>query len=384
MKSMSANPFVFGTVVSGDNFTDRKDELKEFVTDLEAGTNLIIFSPRRYGKTSLMMKVIEELKKKDIICAYVDLFPATSKERLIEIFTNSIARAKGNKLHEIVDTVKEYIPGFKIVIRPDAGKGIENSLEIELTKNKKDTDEMLNRLYDLPEKIAKKKKKRIVVIFDEFQEITNIDGDEIERSLRTKIQHHKSASYVFMGSQRHLLDQIFTDKNRPMYRIGKPVNLNKISYKEFFSFIKDRFTGTNLVIETEMIDHILQLTDSHPYYTQQLCHEIWNVCQANNDKQVKKEFIVTAKEQVMKNQNYAYTSMWASVKGKQRALLHAMSVFHLAPIYSSDFRTKFNLGAASTVQKAVQLLEEKGLIERDSDNYVISDIFFREWLKDPH
>ncbi|MDE1818317.1 MAG: hypothetical protein KGI19_06915, partial [Thaumarchaeota archaeon] len=175
---MSVNPFVFGSIVSGKSFTDRKNELREFVSDLASGTNLIIFSPRRYGKTSLMMKVMEDLKKKDIMCAYIDLFPASSKERFIEIFTNSIAKVKEQKIQEIVNTIKEYIPGFKVIIRPDTGTGMESSLEIELAKNKRDVDETLNKLYDLPERIAKKKKKRLVVVFDEFQEIKNIDGDE--------------------------------------------------------------------------------------------------------------------------------------------------------------------------------------------------------------
>lgn len=378
---MSVNPFVFGSIVSGKSFTDRKNELREFASDLASGTNLIIFSPRRYGKTSLMMKVMEDLKKKDVMCAYIDLFPASSKERFIEIFTNSIAKVKGQKIQEIVNTIKEYIPGFKVIIRPDTGTGMESSLEIELAKNKRDVDETLNKLYDLPERIAKKKKKRLVVVFDEFQEIKNIDGDEIERSFRTKIQHHKSVSYVFMGSQRHLLDEIFNDKTRPLYRIGKPVNLNKIPASEFSTFINDKFADSNLAISKDVIDEILLISECHPYYTQQLCHEIWNVCQTMQSRDVKKEFVKIAKEQVMKNQNYAYTSMWESVKGKQRALLLALSASDEDQIYSSNFRTKFSLGPASTVEKAAHSLAEKGFVEREGGKYSISDIFFKEWLK---
>lgn len=377
---MSFNPFVFGSVVTGENFTDREDELKELTSDLTSRTNVIIFSPRRYGKTSLMIKVMEELRERDIICIYIDLFPATSKARFVEIFATSVTRATAGKIQEIVDMIKEYIPGFKFVVRPE-GEGVDMGIEIELAKNKKDLDDTLNRLYDLPQKIADKKKKKIVVVFDEFQEIVNIDGDEIERSLRTKIQHHKSVSYVFMGSRRHLLEQIFSDKNKPMYRIGKPFNLGKIPSKELSDFIKNRFRAGGVSIGKEVIDHILQHTETHPYYTQQLCHEIWNVCQAKRSNEVAGDFVDIAAEQVMKNQNYAYTSMWDATKGKQRSLLMALAVSDKPRIYSVDFRNTYHLGAASTVEKAAKYLEEKGLIDREDDDYLISDIFFKEWLK---
>lgn len=378
---MEENPFVFGTIVGDQYFADRKDELAELVSDLASRTNIILFSPRRYGKTSLIFKVMRELEKKKIICAYVDLYPATSKEKFADIFASAIAKAKAGKLDEIVQVIRDLIPPVKLVVRPEGTSEVQGGVELELSKAKGDVDSMLTKLYDLPEKVAKKKKKKLVVVFDEFQEITKLDGTEIEKNLRSKIQNHKSVSYVFMGSQRHLIDQIFSDKNKALFRIGKSFNLNKIPEKEFAVFIRDKFKKTGIKISDDATKKILEISESHPYYTQQLCHEVWNLCKSRKANQVTEQIIYDATEQVLKNQNYAYTSLWDSVRGKQRTLLLAMADSDDREIYSSEFRARYSLGASSSVAKAVKTLEEKGLLEKEGDDYVISDAFFKEWLR---
>lgn len=375
---MKTNPFVFGVIVSDENFADRKSELKELTSDLASKTNLIIFSPRRYGKTSLMFKVMDELKKKGIVCVYVDLYPAVTKEKFANIFASSIAKAKAGKLDEIIQIIKELIPPIKLTVRPEDA---ESGIELELSKGKEDVDANLTKLYDLPERVAKKMGKKLVVVFDEFQEVTKLDSKDIETNIRSKLQQHKNVSYVFMGSQRHLLDQMFNDKNRPLYRAGKPFNLGRIPEDEFSQFIKERFKAGGLGISKEVISQILKQTQCHPYYTQQLCHDIWNQCMSRDAKDVQENDVIQGKEQVLKNQNYAYTSMWDSTKGVQRALLHAMAVSDEKGIFSSGFREKYHLGAPSTVARAVEYLEEKGFIEKDGNDYVISDAFFQEWIK---
>lgn len=375
---MKTNPFVFGTIVSDENFAGRESEIKELTLDLAGKTNLIIFSPRRYGKTSLMFKVMDELKKQGILCVYVDLYPAVTKEKFANILASSIAKAKAGKVDEIIQIIKELIPPIKLTVRPE---DVETGIELELSKGKEDIDASLTKLYDLPERVAKKTKKKLVVVFDEFQEITKLDGQEIETNIRSKLQQHKNVSYVFMGSQRHLLDQMFNDKNRPLYRAGKPFNLSRLTEEEFSKFIIERFKAGGITISKEVTSKILELTQCHPYYTQQLCHEMWNQCISQEKKSAEEEDTVLAKEQVLKNQNYAYTSMWDSTKGKQRALLHAMAISDEKNIFSTDFREKYRLGASSSVARAVEYLEEKGLVEKDSNDYVISDAFFQEWIK---
>lgn len=380
---MAENPFVFGTVVGGESFTDRKAEIAELVKDLAGKTNLIIFSPRRYGKTSLIFQVMEKLQKKGIVCAYADLYPATNKAKFANIIASAIAQAKAGKIDEIVQAIRDLIPPVKLTVRPETMSGTDNSgIELELSKGREDIDANLTRLYDLPERIAKKRKKRMVVIFDEFQEVAKLDGGkEVENNFRSKIQQHKNVSYVFMGSQRHLLDQMFNDRDGALYRSGKPFNLRRIPEKEFGTFIKDRFQTGKIRVPGKNIGAILQLTGCHPYYTQQLCHEIWNCCKSRGTRTVKDTDVSDATEQVMKNQNYAYTSLWDSIRGRQRILLSSMASSGNKKIFSSGFRDRHGLGAPSTVARAAAALEERGLIEKEGNDYAVSDAFFREWLK---
>jgi len=375
------NPFVFGTVVDDRHFADRKDELGELVSDLAGRTNVILFSPRRYGKTSLMFKVMRELERKKIICAYVDLYSATSKQRLADIFASAVARAKAGRLDEMVQVIRDLIPPVRLVVRPEGSSDLQGGVELELSRAGGDVDSVLAGLYDLPERVAKKKGKRMVVVFDEFQEIAKLDGEEIEKGLRSRIQMHKSVSYVFMGSQRHLMDRIFGDKNKALFRVGKLFSLARIPEKEFAAFIRDRFKRTGIVASDGATGRILEASGSHPYYTQQLCHEVWNLCKSTGADRVTEKAVSDATEQVLKNQNYAYTSMWDSVRGKQRALLLAMASSGGSKIYSSEFRARHSLGAPSSVAKAAKMLEEQGLLEREGEDYVISDAFFRKWLE---
>lgn len=369
------NPFVFGGVVTGDNFADRKKEIKELLSDLRGGTNLLLFSPRRYGKTSLIMEVLRRLDDREFMKVYVDLFPVTSIARLAEVYASAVTKATASKLEEVISMIKEHIPGFKFVVGPEGVPGVE----IEITRARKDTEDMLDRLYDLPERVAKKRGKEAIVVFDEFQEITNLDGEQIERGLRSKIQHHEKVTYVFMGSRRHLLDKIFSDKNKPLYRIGKPFNLGKIPPEEFATFIIDRFQSSGVKIDQSTVEKVLEVTLSHPYYTQQLCHELWNMCHESGH--AKDSDVELALKGLMTNQSYAYTTMWESVRGKQRSLLLAIAKEGGSGIYSKDFIDRNDLSGPSTVQKAVRYLEEKGLIDRQNGSYTISDVFFKEWLE---
>lgn len=373
------NPFIFGDVVKGEYFTNREDELKELTSDLLSGQNILLFSPRRYGKTSLILKVLDDLKKEGIIPVYVDLFRITSLNTFIKIYTAAITKATATKLDEAVQFLKTNFPAIvpKVIVKTSE----PTEFEIDFEAAKRDMDKVLDDLYDLPQRIAVKKKKQIVVVFDEFQEISALNLP-IERSLRAKIQHHDKVAYCFMGSKRHLLDELFLDKNKPLYRIAKSVPLGKIPMGKFKAFIHSRFKSVGMAIEEDLIEQILKITACHPYYTQQLCHEIFNICFSKKDVSIiTPQDIEPAKNKCISAQSYAYSTIWDGLAGKQKDLILALVLTPEANIYSQEFLTKYELGAPATVQTAVKALEKKGLLDRQNGSYSISDIFFVEWIK---
>lgn len=373
------NPFVFGDVVKGEHFTNREDEIRELTSDLSSGQNILLFSPRRYGKTSLILKVLDNLKKEDIIPIYVDLFRITSIHTFIKIYTAAIAKATATKLDEAVQFLKDNFPTIapKLVVKTTE----PTEFEFDFEAAKKDMDKVLDDLYDLPQKVAAKRKKQIAVVFDEFQEISALNLP-IERSLRAKIQHHDKVAYCFMGSKRHLLDELFLDKNKPLYRIAKSVPLGKIKPENLKNFIHSRFKSINMNIDANLVDEILKITACHPYYTQQLCHEVFNVGFSKEETHtITLKDIKAAEDKCISAQSYAYSTIWDGLAGKQKDLILALTLNPEANIYSQEFLSKHELGIPATVQTAVRALEKKGLLDRANGSYSISDVFFIEWIK---
>jgi len=372
------NPFKFGEAVNGEYFGDRENEIKILSLDLLGGQNIILYSPRRYGKTSLVLKILKHLKEEGCLCIYIDLFPIQTKRKFSQKLSSAIASGTSKKIGEVIKLLKEYFPSIipKITI-----KGKESpEFEIEFGDGEKDIDEVLEKLYDTPNLIAEKRKKRVVVVFDEFQEVRNLDGENIEKALRAKIQHHQNVAYLFMGSKRHLMDRIFNKKSAPFYKIGKFIYLQKIPEEGFAQFIKKRFNDTALEIGNEEIKKILEITQCHPYYTQMLCHEIWN--ESFKKKVVEDEEIENALRFILLNQSYTFTIIWDSLSIKQRNLLIAMTDEEEAMLHSQDIIFKYELGSAATVSKSIKILEKKGIIERENRRYVFLDLFFKEWIKE--
>jgi len=372
------NPFIFGEVVQGPHFTDRVEELKTLTVDLSSGQNVLLFSPRRYGKTSLIFRAMEVLGKRGILCVYVDLFRVSSLMSFGKIYAQALTLSSASKLQQAIQFVRDHFPTIvpKIIMKGDAPAEIE----IDFDAPRRDLEKWLDGIYEMPEKIAQKRKKRLVVVFDEFQEVAGLAPEgALERALRSRIQHHHRVSYVFMGSKRHLLAELFLDKARPLYNIAKSFPLGKISPSELTSFIRARFKSVHIAIRPAEMEEILALSDRHPYYTQQLCHEIYNIVTPR--KEVSPEDIPRALESCLAAQSYAYTTIWDTLAGKQRDLIVGLSRTEAATIYSQEFIRRFGLGSSGSIQKAIDALLKKGLVEREGDRYYLSDVFFAEWIR---
>lgn len=373
------NPFLFGDIVKGKYFADRESEQKLLVSDLLSGQNVLLFSPRRYGKTSLVLRVLETLRSKKAVCAYVDFFRATSLESLGQIYASAITQASASKLQEAVEFIRSHFPTIvpKVVLK---GEGTPE-VEVDFDTRRRDTEKWLDEVFDMPQKIAKRKGKRFVIVLDEFQEVITLGIQSVvEKVLRSRAQHHDRVSYVFMGSKRHLLDELFLDKNRPLYRIAKPMPLGRIPAPKLSAFIKKRFKSAAVHISQPQIDSILELTDCHPYYTQQLCSEVFNVIVPR--KSIAEGNISRAKDNCLQSQSYAYTTVWDGLSAKQRSLLKGLATVQKANIFSQDFLSRFRLGSAAGVQTAAQALLKKGVLERENGHYLFSDVFFVHWLRD--
>ncbi|UCH88395.1 MAG: ATP-binding protein [Thermoplasmata archaeon] len=365
---MAPNPFLYGTVVTGKNFVGRSIELKLLQKELTVGKSLILYSERRLGKTSLLMEFIAR-KRRNIIPVYIDLYGMTTKEDLGKQIVNKVINNAYTKIEKIKGSVKNFLKSLKpkLILSPDG------NVTIDVTVEKKFGEDEFVEILDFPQKVAEEKKVRIIMIFDEFQEISLMDGVALEKQMRARFQHHKNVSYVFSGSREHMLKQIFEEQTRAFYKFARPMKLGPIPAEDFRPFISLKFKRTGGKASDEIIDNILDYTGGNPYLTQYLCHEVWYI--TKNPKW--KEVIDAAVENIVAQQSIGYEHIWDELKSRhQRSLLIAIAN-EGKPSYSSEFIEKYRLKSQSNVEKSLKMLKNRRILDEEGR---LKDIFFKEWL----
>ena len=370
------NPFVYGEAVMGENFTDRIKELAEITRDLSSGERLFLISPRRYGKTSLILKALEELKKNDFYIVYMDLYKATSLQAFLEIYTRSIATAVETKTDKILKFFKNTLPGLRptISLQPDGSA----SVGIELVPKVSDVLNFLDQIYDLPQKLAKKKGRNFIIVFDEFQEILNLDGESMEKTMRACFQHHDRVGYLFAGSKRHILYDMVSNPERAFYKMGRIINLEKLPRLEFIDFLLNAFKTTGYKIESETLDTLLDLVEDYPYNAQYFCHKLWD--EYADTKVIRSEYLEPTLIRILNENAPVYISIWDSLTLHQRRVLQAIARNGGQNILSQEFILENNLGNSSSVQTSIRLLMKRQILDRESGIYFLTDVFFREWI----
>lgn len=374
---MNRNPFFFGEVVTGENFTDRVKEIERLTADLRGGHNIFLISPRRYGKTSLIMNVLEHLKKENLLTFYIDLYKVASLRELLEAYAKGVADSCTTRVERFSEFIKDIFPRLrpKMIIGSDGAP----SIEVDIQLKDRELFDSLEEVFDIPEKIAKKQKRNFVVVFDEFQEILNLDGERIEKMMRACFQHHHNVAYLFAGSKRHLIHNMVSDPNRAFYKLGDIMNLQKINPADMGAFLKKHFFKGHIEIADSIIDYILQISDNVPYNVQYLCHHLWNWCL--EAKRVEKQDVIKVIDNIIAEQFVNYIALWDGLSLRQRLFLKAISKSQGKPIFSKDFISENELGTSGSVQKSITLLKKKNIIDVDGKKIVFNDIFFKKWIK---
>jgi len=238
----------------------------------------------------------------------------------------------------------------------------------------------LDEVLEAPRKIAAQGKWRVVVVFDEFQQILEYGSDKVERQLRSIIQTQADVSYIFLGSRRHLIQEMFLNRSRPLYRAGGHYPLGPIKEKDWLPFIRKRFLDGGKKIDEKQIHSIYRLTEGHPFYTQHLCHVLWDICEKK--EQISEDLIESAVRTLLAHESYAYTTLWESFVINQRRFLKGLASepTGVKP-FASDFIQRHGLRSASNAQRAIESLLEREVIDRDNSSFIIIDRFFKIWIQ---
>lgn len=372
------NPFYFGKEVVGEAFTNRSSEIKELLSDMEQGLNVIIYSPRRYGKTSLMKKTLLLAKERGCLTFYLDLYPISNLRDFVQIYAQSLSvNEPSSQFNRFIKVLGKLVP--KLLPKVTLGQKGGPEISFDFDKIFKEKEAILRDLFEAVYKLAAKKKRPAVMVFDEFQEIAKLDeAENLEKQIRTHIQKQQNVSYVFLGSKRHFMQDMFKNKNRPLYNCGRHFPLGKISSNDFSSFINKQFFKTGIKINPDEIANILEITECHPYYTQLFCHLLWDHCREN--KKIYSDDIIAVLSQLLREEEHSYSIVWDDLSAVQRILVKALAANETLPFFSQAFLAKYGLGSISAIQKARRTLEKKEIIGRSNGHYTISDLFLKKWV----
>jgi len=373
------NPFRYGEVVSGTFFTDRDLEIAEALADLRNGQNLVIISPRRYGKTSLLFEVAGRARREGMLTAYIDLLRTPSKERLANHLADAIYGglvAPLERAWQRAVTVFQKLPlQPKITINSDGTP----TFEFSPGAHAQDVDRTIERLLSLPGEIAVERRRRVVLVLDEFQEVVSLDP-HLPAIMRSVFQLQADVAHVFAGSRRHLLQQVFTDVNQPMYRLAKPMPLRAIKPTEFARFIGERFAATQLSISPEAIQRILEITDGHPHDTQELCYFVWGLAIARPTPATS-SVVDEALDRVLDAEEARFVTLWEGLTRHRRLVLSALAHEGARGIFSEGYRQRLGLGPTSSVHRTITYLVDRELLEFTPDStYIVPDVFLRAWI----
>ena len=368
--------FVYGVAVSDYNFIGRERETKRLLDNFKGGINVILMSPRRLGKTSLVKHVCNKLDNKDIITVYLDIFGCKSEYDFYNKLTAEVLKQTASKSELWFEEAKEFLYRLtpKISFSPEPNSDF--SISLGITPKTHTPEEVLQ----MAETIAIKRKKRIVICIDEFQQIGEMaNSKQIQARLRTVWQHQKHVSYCLFGSKHHLMSSIFLHRSMPFFQFGDTISLNKIATEDWVEYIVSHFADGKRTISRELAEEICKFTENYSAYVQQLAWLVFTL--KEEGETVTENDVKQAENDLLATNDILFMQMIEPLSEFQLNFLRAIASGIKKDFGLSEVREEYNLGSYSNITRLKTALLERDLIEKQETEWVITDPIFAKWLK---
>lgn len=365
--------FVYGMSVEGENFTDRIKETARLKKDFENGMNVILMSPRRMGKTSLVKKVRAEITNPKIKVVLMDIYDCRSEYDFYNRFASSIMKETASKAEQVLENVKKFLVRVspKISFSPEPLSDF--SLSLGITPKDYTPHEILN----LPEIIAEEKGIHIIVCIDEFQQIGEFpDSLTVQKRMRGVWQHQRNVSYCLFGSKKHLMTKLFQSRRMPFFQFGEMNELKPIPTEDWTAFIQQRFAEKGQSISTELAKKICETVENYSSYVQQLA---WNVM-AETDKVATEKSLRDGIEELLAQNSSFFTEQTRGLSTYQLNFIRAICKGYHAGFTSKEVAGQFPMGTKSNIPRIKASLLDREIIDEDDNGVVLADCVFQRWF----
>lgn len=369
------NPFYLQEIPLDAPFCNREREIRELQAYAEAKANVVLFSPRRYGKTSLVKRIQNNLSKKGAVTFFVDFFGVAS----VEDVSSRLAKAVFIVTHKSEPLWKlalRAMKSFRPVLKPDLSGGI--SLSVEPTGSRKSDLDLLEETVDSLQEFINNSKVLVNLALDEFQEIVILkEALQIEGIMRGKIQQQR-ASYFFIGSRRQILLGIFNERQRAFFQSAINYPLKLLPADELAEFIAEQFKKSHRKCSLGLAQKITSLAGLHPYYSQKLAFFTYELSPT-----ITEESINLAMERLILSERPVFEAIIQGLSPHQRLLLQALAKEPTSKLLASGYIKKHGLGSVGGIQHSSKQLEELDLIEKDEETGLWHpvDPILTIWLK---
>ena len=360
------NPFSYSDYVTGEAFCDRVTEQKDLIYYARNSQNVLLYSHRRMGKTSLVQQVIRRLRsaRPKVRSIYIDLYGTLDENDFIDAVLTGLTQIE-SKLEQLL----KQMAGLKITGSIDP---VSNLPTLSASIKPREKPEYLEKALNLMASYSKKQK--LLVVFDEFQEVAKYSEVGFEKRLRKVIQGHRNISYIFSGSRKHILIEMFDSAKRAFYKMARSYPLENIEIHHYVDWARRLFKKKNINIVKEVIINIVERSDHQPIYVQQFLFDLWRLPTASLEivDQIEKAIIASQKNQ--------YIVLWGLLTQNQKKALRLIADTGGEGIYAAEQLQQVGFNSGSVLQRAIAALIEKEILSKN-DGYEFQDVMFRKWVQ---
>lgn len=366
------NPFAFSHYVTGEGFCNRKKEVSQMINYIESSQNVLLYSHRRQGKSSLIQQVFEIVgkKKPGIGKIHIDLYGTVSEQDFIKKVFKGLSQLESN-MDKLFKTISSAVKTFRFTIAVDPATN-QPSFSPSFEALKEET--MLEELMILLDRYSQKRK--LVIAFDEFQEVATYTEEGFEKRLRSFIQRHTDICYIFAGSQQHLLTGMFNTSDQAFYKLADSFPLEKIEDKAYISWIQKLVNKKGIKLPRKIVQDIVTRFENHPMYIQNFMFHLWNLLP---DQEISTETIDTIEASILDRKHLEYSALWEGLTINQKKTLKLVLINDGRQLFNADALKSVGLRTGSLVTKALSALIKKEILVKNG-RYCIQDILLKKWL----
>ena len=366
------NPFLISGYHSPEYFCDRKQETAKIIDGLHNDRNITLIAPRRMGKTGLIRHTFQNINNQDskIITLYMDIFSTQSLGDFVKLFANTVLGKLDSNPKKALNRITRFIRSCRPIFTIDELTGIPK-VTIDVVASEEE-----NTLKEIFDYLASSE-KRCYIAIDEFQQISEYPEQGVEALLRSYTQFVTNVNFIFAGSKKHIMQEMFTSSKRPFYQSSQIITIDAIEKEEYANFAIKHFSENNITLPKKIFDSIYDKYDGHTWYIQVMLNRLYGF-----HRDVNEELVNYAISEIISDYSYSYADLMKAYPSSNIRLLKAIAKEGcVKEILSGNFITKYRLRAASSVSTSLKKLTENELVYKTDKGYIIYDRIMDEWLR---